>query len=249
MTSSRMLILNTGHSPIISAHAAIGTKTLAPGWILRLMVDDNRMERGMPSGLRSDQDLDRKRFTRPAADQTAAHSAALERLRDNGDKAAFEELYVYFAPRLIVFFERRGLDRRRSQEIMQDVMTKIWEKAPLFDSSKASAPTWIFTLARNHLIDVVRKDKRSRIDLTDPALAPSVPVSPDQSLQEKDRSAALRRAILALPADQAAVLTGIYIDGLKQSDVAQRLGIPLNTVKSRLRLAISKIRTSLEASQ
>ena len=132
---------------------------------------------------------------------------------------------------------------------MQDVMAKIWEKAPLFDASKASAPTWIFTLARNQLIDVIRKEKRSEIDYTDPALKPHEPASPDQALQSKERELALQKAIASLPEDQAVVLTGIYIDGMKQAALADKLGIPLNTIKSRLRLALNEIRTSMEVGQ
>lgn len=203
----------------------------------------------MPSGFQPSQVSDKGRPRKPHADIAAAQSAALERLRDSRDRTAFEELYIYFAPRLVVFFERRGLDSRRSQETMQDVMAKIWEKAALFDSRKSGASTWVFTLARNQLIDLIRKDKRSIIDFTDPSLAPDQPTSPDQALQEKDRALALQRAISELPADQAAVLKGMYIDGLKQLELAEKLGVPLNTVKSRLRLALSKMRASLEVSQ
>lgn len=203
----------------------------------------------MPSGFQPSQLSDNERPRKRQPDRAAAQSAALKRLRDSRDRTAFEELYIYFAPRLVVFFERRGLDSRRSQEAMQDVMAKIWEKAALFDSRKSGASTWIFTLARNRLIDVIRKDKRSIIDFTDPSLAPDQPTSPDQALQEKDRALALQRAISELPADQATVLKGMYIDGLKQSELAEKLGVPLNTVKSRLRLALSKMRASLEVSQ
>jgi|GEM_PF-353141 len=221
-------------------------KILAFEQFLRLVAAQFCVERGMPSGVQGERDLGRKRLLQVDADRLAAQSIALERLGEYGDRTAFEELYVHFAPRLVAFFERRGLDRRRSQETMQDVMAKIWEKAPLFDPNKASASTWIYTLARNRLIDLIRKDERSKIDYTDPALRPDEPASPDQMLQEKDRALALQAAIFALPADQAAVLTGIYMDGLKQTDLADQLGIPLNTLKSRLRLALSKIRASME---
>ena len=203
----------------------------------------------MPSGVLPNQVSNRKRLSPADAERLSAQTTALERLGNHRDRSAFEELYVYFAPRLVVFFERRGLDRRRSQETMQDVMAILWEKAPLFDPGRSSASTWIFTLARNRLIDVIRKDERSKIDYTDPALKPDAPASPDQVLQEKDRALALQEAIFALPTDQAVVLTGIYMDGLKQTELAARLGIPLNTLKSRLRLALNKIRASMEISQ
>lgn len=229
-------------------HPVIRGKTLAFEPKLRLVELQRCVERGMPRGIQPGQNSSRNRLQLGDADRIAAHSAALERLRDTRDRMAFEELYVYFAPRLVVFFERRGLEPRRSQEIMQDVMAKIWEKAPLFDARKSSAPTWIFTLARNQLIDVIRKEKRSEIDYTDPALKPHEPASPDQALQTKEREVALQKAIASLPNDQAVILTGIYVDGMKQAALADKLGIPLNTVKSRLRLALSKIRTSMEVS-
>ena len=224
-------------------------KTLAFHTVLRLVERQRCVERGMPRGVQPGQNTNRARPQFGEAERVAAQSAALERLRDTRDRTAFEELYVYFVPRLIVFFERRGLEPRRSQEITQDVMAKIWEKAPLFDARKSSAPTWIFTLARNQLIDVIRKEKRSEIDYTDPALTPHAPASPDQALQRKERELALQNAIASLPEDQAVVLTGIYVDGMKQADLAEKLGIPLNTIKSRLRLALDKVRTSMEVSQ
>lgn len=249
MISSSPIYAQVDYPGIALHHPVNGGKVLAFKTNLRLVLLQRCVERGMPRGVQPSRVSNRDRLQLGDADKAAAHSAALERLRDTQDRLAFEELYVYFAPRLIVFFKRRGLEPRRSQEIMQDVMAKIWEKAPLFDASKASAPTWIFTLARNQLIDVIRKEKRSEIDYTDPALKPHEPASPDQALQSKERELALQKAIASLPEEQAVVLTGIYIDGMKQAALADKLGVPLNTIKSRLRLALKKIRTSMEVSQ
>ena len=249
MISSSPIYAEVDYPGIALFHLVNGGKTLALKTNLRLVELQRCVERGMPRGVQSSHNSNPDRLKIGDAERVAAQAAALERLRDTQDRMAFEELYVYFAPRLIVFFERRGLESRRSQEIMQDVMAKIWEKAPLFDASKASAPTWIFTLARNQLIDVIRKEKRSEIDYTDPALKPHEPASPDQALQSKERELALQKAIASLPEDQAVVLTGIYIDGMKQAALADKLGIPLNTIKSRLRLALNEIRTSMEVGQ
>lgn len=174
-------------------------------------------------------------------------SAALNRLKETRDEAAYEDLYRYYAPRLRSFMRRRGLEERQSHELAQDVMGRVWEKTDLYDPLKASASTWIFSLARNMLIDAVRKRRRAEVDMTDPMLVPDSPPAPDAGLTARDRTSALRSAIATLPEDQATVLTRIYLDGMRQIDVAEQLNIPLNTVKSRVRLAIGKLRASMEA--
>ncbi len=161
-------------------------------------------------------------------------------------KASYERLYQYYAPRICAFLRQKGADERISQEIMQDVMTRVWHKADQFDEKKSSASAWIFAIARNRFIDVIRQSKRSEVDPNDPLLAHREEPAPDSRLQQGERISALKAAISELPGDQAEVLQLVYLSGMTQQTAADRLSIPLNTVKSRLRLALEKLRRRME---
>ncbi|MEO1251320.1 MAG: sigma-70 family RNA polymerase sigma factor [Pseudomonadota bacterium] len=175
-----------------------------------------------------------------------ALSVCLVAVRDKRCEASFERLYEYYAPRICAFLHQKGADQRISQEIMQEAMTQVWLRADTFDDKKASASTWIFTVARNRFIDVVRKSKRSEIDINDPLLVRGETPAPDARIDRTERTDRLNDAISALPPDQSEVLQLVYMNGMKQQDVADRLSIPLNTVKSRLRLALEKLRKNME---
>lgn len=170
----------------------------------------------------------------------------LLRVKQERCETSFNQLYHYYAPRLCAFLRQKGASDRISQEVMQDVMARVWEKAHQFDAATANASTWIFTIARNRFIDHVRKEKRSEVDMNDPLLVRDPTPAPDAGLQSSETSLALRTAIAALPAAQAEILKLIYLQGMKQQAVATKLSVPLNTVKSRLRLALEKLRREME---
>jgi RNA polymerase sigma-70 factor, ECF subfamily len=160
---------------------------------------------------------------------------------------SFNRLYEYYSPRLRGFLRQKGVPDRISQEITQEVMASVWEKAHQFDPRCANASTWIFTIARNRYVDLVRKERRSDVDLNDPLLAGDAPAPADAELTREDEQRSLKDALAELPEAQAKIVSMIYIDGMKQTDVAERLDIPLNTVKSRLRLALQKLRSAMES--
>ncbi len=160
---------------------------------------------------------------------------------------SFNRLYEYYSPRLRGFLRQKGVPDRISQEITQEVMASVWEKAHQFDPRCANASTWIFTIARNRYVDLVRKERRSVVDLDDPLLAGNAPAPADAGLTRADEQRTLKDALAGLPQSQAEVVSMIYIEGIKQTDVAERLDIPLNTVKSRLRLALQKLRGAMES--
>lgn len=162
-------------------------------------------------------------------------------------ESSFRRVFQHFAPRVRTFLRQKGLEERLAQDMTQEVMTRIWLKADQFDRGKAGASTWVYTISRNLLIDEVRKRRRAQIDPNDPMFVPDESESPDAGIEAADRKKALKAAISELPGDQAQVLRMIYIGGMKQQAVAQELSIPLNTVKSRLRLALQKMRRTLEA--
>ena len=174
------------------------------------------------------------------------YSVQLEAVRNRRCERSFRQLYEYFAPRVSSFLRQKGVEERISHEIMQETMTRVWLKARQFDSQKASASTWIFTIARNLFIDHIRQRRRAEVDPNDPMLVRDEDHGPDAGLDKADRAEILQTAIGALPPEQAEVLRLVYMTGMKQQAVADKLSVPLNTVKSRLRLALEKLRRLME---
>lgn len=162
------------------------------------------------------------------------------------DRAAFASLFAYYAPRVKSYLRRQHADDRTAEDLVQDVMLTVWRKAELFDPAKASVGTWVFTIARNRFIDAMRRQNRPELDADDPSLAPEAPVPADLCLVSIEIGARVRKAMTTLPADQAEVVTLSFLDGLPHSEIAEKLAIPLGTVKSRLRLAFARLRTALE---
>lgn len=178
--------------------------------------------------------------------RTDENSLLLDAVRERRCEQSFRTLYEYYAPRICSFLRQKGVEERISQELMQETMTRVWLHASRFDLAKANASTWIFTIARNLFIDRVRKRKRSEVDLTDPMLVRENDPSPDSGLDTAERNEILKKAIMSLPKEQAEVLRLVYLLGMKQQVVSEELSIPLNTVKSRLRLALEKLRRLME---
>jgi len=164
-----------------------------------------------------------------------------------GDKQAFAELYQDLAPRLRGFLlgRTRG-DRVQADELVQETMLVVWKKAGTYDPRKAAVSTWVFTIARNRFIDRCRKAMRPEPDPDDPTFVPAAETAPDTSLVEARRARRLHAALATLPDDQREVLIESYFGGKPQSAVAQDLGVPLGTVKSRARLAMNRLRAALE---
>ena len=158
------------------------------------------------------------------------------------DLEAFAALFGHFAPRIKAFMLKRGCDLATAEEVAQMTLIKVWQKAALFQPQKASAATWIFTIARNLHIDTIRKTKRPEPDPTDPFFVP-VPEKPaDTSIAEQQDAKKLRAAISTLPSEQQDVLRLSFYEEKSHGEIAAQLGVPLGTVKSRMRLAFGKIR-------
>ena len=166
------------------------------------------------------------------------------RIRDQKDEAAFVEVFRHFAPRVKAFLMRSGADAGLAEECVQEVMATVWRKAHLFDPSRASAATWIFTIARNKKIDVLRRQKRP-----EPEDLPWGPeAEPDQAdvLGLQQESEKLGRALAALPEKQRELIEKAYFGELSHSEIAEQTGLPLGTIKSRIRLALDRLRHSMK---
>ncbi len=169
-------------------------------------------------------------------------AVALER-----DKAAYGRLFQYFAPRLIGFMERAGVGRADSEEIAQDALVSVWRKAGLYDPRQAGVSTWVFTIARNLRIDMARRVTRRRngaAAMGEPEIE-LVESAEDEAIAGQ-RDARVREAMTKLPREQATVLRLSFFSEKPHAEIARELGIPLGTVKSRVRLAMAKIRPLLE---
>lgn len=162
------------------------------------------------------------------------------------DREAFATLFHFFAPRVKSYLLRLNADDALAEEIAQEVMLTVWRKAGQFDRAQASASTWIFRIARNKRIDVARRLSRPALEPEEPALQPPPAVAPDDAAHASARDLRVQTALKELPAEQLSLLQLAFFDGLSHSEIADRLRLPLGTVKSRLRLAFDKLRKHLD---
>ncbi len=164
----------------------------------------------------------------------------VHRIRDNRDKTAFSELYAHFAPRVKGFLIKSGADSTTAEECAQEVMITLWHKAHLFDPSRASVATWVFTIARNKRIDVLRKQRRPEPE--DLNWGPQE--EPDQAdvLAFQEETQILSKALTTLPQAQRTLIEQAYFGDLSHSEIAKETGLPLGTIKSRIRLALERLR-------
>jgi RNA polymerase sigma-70 factor (ECF subfamily) len=170
----------------------------------------------------------------------------LIRVRDQRDQRAYQQLFDLFSGKVQGYLRRTGLDPADAENILQDIMLAVWQKARLFDAQRASARTWIFSLARNRLIDLKRSAKREYA-----ALERYSHETADDQVYEEDmyaRAAGSKSvALLAhLPPEQASVLLMAYVEGKSHREIALELKLPIGTVKSRARLGFQRVRGMLE---
>lgn len=162
-----------------------------------------------------------------------------------GGREAFAALFRHFAPRLRALGMRGGGTPEAAEELVQETMIAVWRKAALFDRRQASGSTWIFTIMRNKRIDLFRAERRPEIapaELAD-EIADATDVEAEAATNEA--VAELRRRVADLPPEQADVLRKAYIEDKTHDAIARELSIPLGTVKSRIRLAVERLRATM----
>jgi len=194
-----------------------------------------------------------RRLTAPMAEERgdrprqeiAEHTRDLALVARSRDREAFRRLFEHYGPRVKAYLRRLGADEEAAEDLTQDVFVAIWGRAAQFDPAKASVSTWVFTIARNKRIDALRRDRMvpgggDELDLEiDPA------PRGDATAEFNQTSARVMRAVETLPEEQKRLLKIFYFDDKPHSAIAAELGLPLGTVKSRLRLAIAKLRALL----
>lgn len=181
--------------------------------------------------------------------QAQYFSGLIVRVARERDKAAFVELFDHFAPRLKGFLMKQGADEALAEEIAQDVMVTLWRKAELFDPSKSSASTWLYRVARNRRIDRLRRQKTAELDPEEPALQPTPLPDVAEEMDARLRGERVRDALAKLSGEQREVVRMAFFSGLSHSEIAEVTGLPLGTVKSRIRLAFSRLRHLIEADE
>jgi RNA polymerase sigma-70 factor (ECF subfamily) len=176
----------------------------------------------------------------PGASELNALLLEVARTRD---RAAFGQLFSHFAPRVKAYLLRQGAPPALAEDLAQEALLTLWRKAHLFDPAKASAATWLFTIARNLRIDVLRREKRPEWEPKD--FLPAPEAHADDILALAETEIRLRAALRDLPPDQVQVIELSFFADKPHSQIAGELGIPLGTVKSRLRLAMARLRRAL----
>lgn len=177
------------------------------------------------------------------AQQETDWSGLMIKVRDDRDRAAFAALFGHFAPRVKYFLMKAGSTAPVAEDCAQDVMATVWAKAAQFDPARASVATWIFTIARNRRIDVARRDRRPEPEELDWMGEDE----PDQAdvYAAAEETRALSSALSELPEKQRALIQRAYYGDLTHSEIAAETGLPLGTIKSRIRLALDKLRLKL----
>lgn len=164
------------------------------------------------------------------------------------DQNAFRALFRYFAPRIKGYVRQLGADDSAAEELVQDVMLTLWLKAETFDPAQASAATWVFTIVRNRRIDRIRREARPAPDPQDPALAALPPPSPEDEVLIARDGERVRTAMKTLSPEQTEALRLSYFEEKSHSEIAEERKIPLGTVKTRLRAALTQLRRSVKES-
>jgi RNA polymerase sigma-70 factor (ECF subfamily) len=178
--------------------------------------------------------------------ERAALSAHILAIAQHGDRAAFGALFAHFAPRVKGYLMRLGASPAAAEDIAQETLLSVWRKAAYFDPRKAEASTWVFAIARNLRIDVLRRERHPEPEATEELIAMvATDADAETTLDAAERGAKLRRALVHLPVEQAEIVRLAFFQDKPHSEIERELGIPLGTVKSRLRLAMSRLRAAL----
>jgi len=184
-------------------------------------------------------------LTVPVAEPTSAElTRLLEQVREQRDRNAFMTLFEYYAPRLKSYLMRQGSKDDEAEEFVQEALLTVWRKTDAFDASKASAGTWIFTIARNKRIDALRRKKGVHTDLEN-AMDVQSEENIDavvETLSSERYYEQMQNALRELPDEQKDLLMKSFFDNKSHAQIAEETGLPLGTVKSRIRLAMERLR-------
>jgi RNA polymerase sigma-70 factor, ECF subfamily len=172
------------------------------------------------------------------------HAALIQAVAHRRDRVAFAALFRVFAPRVKAWMIRGGANDTAAEELAQETMLVVWQKAAQYDPGRAGVSTWIFTIARNQRIDALRRERHPDTLRPDPDDLAG-PEQADRAVAIAEQESRIRAALCGLPLEQAAVIHKAFFEDKAHADIEQELQIPLGTVKSRLRLAMNRLRAAL----
>ncbi len=170
----------------------------------------------------------------------------LVRVGRDRDKDAFAELFSHFAPRIKSFLLKLGTDMSLAEEIAQEAMIIVWRRSETYNPSQSGAGTWIFTVARNKRIDRLRRENRPMPDFTDPAFSKDTPETGEIVVLRQQEDEKIRHALKNLSEEQAKMIFSAYYEEKSHREISDESGVPLGTVKSRIRLALNRLRAHLD---
>jgi len=186
-----------------------------------------------------------------AEDLSAARDRQLLRRIEGGDEEAFRSLFAAYAPSAMALAARVLRQSHLAEEIVQEAFVTLWLGAELYDERRGSVKAWLMTMVHHRAVDAVRREETQRrraddatAELREGTEDPSDDVV--EAVAAPGERAAVRDALDALPPEQREVLELMYFDGLSQTQVAEKTGAPLGTVKSRALLGMRRMRTELE---
>jgi RNA polymerase sigma-70 factor (ECF subfamily) len=163
------------------------------------------------------------------------------------DKQAFTRLFQFFAPKILRIAKTKFPNEAQANEVVQETMTNVWRKAHLFDQDKGAVTTWIYTVMRNVTFDMLRKVKSNKEDNLSEDIWPLAEslLSEDDVFTDHLENKRISDVISVLPENQQQVIKGFYFNEMSQEQLAEHLNVPLGTIKSRLRLALAKLKKQL----
>ncbi|KKB08094.1 sigma-70 family RNA polymerase sigma factor [Devosia chinhatensis] len=185
---------------------------------------------------------EQERATAPAEDV----SRQIIAIAAHADMDAFQALFQDYSPRIRAYLLKMTRNAQAAEDLMQETMLAIWRKAGQYDPSRGPASAWIFTIARNIWIDAWRKQRRPELDPNDPALAADPEPDAANLMEQRQSHDALHKAMQTLPQEQVDLIRLSFFDEASHSTIAKQLGLPIGTVKSRIRLAFGRLRAALE---
>lgn len=171
----------------------------------------------------------------------------LKSVAESRDKQAFTHLFQFFSPKILRIARNKFPNEAQANEVVQDTMTNVWKKAHLFNEDKGAATTWVYTVMRNVTFDMLRKIQGNREDNLSEDIWPiAESLSCDtEPFADHLEGKQLLSVIEELPIAQQEVIKGFYLREMSQEQLAKHLNLPLGTVKSRLRLALAKLKLQL----
>lgn len=179
-------------------------------------------------------------------DDKARLDSLLQDVALSQDKRAFSELFSWFSPKIRAYGLKKFNDPTLAMDLVQETMTLVWRKAALFNSEKGNASGWIFTVMRNHSFDMLRKMQSNKEDTVSDELWPLFDKQTETVELDWLEIKKLKNAVNVLPHNQRVVVEGIYEQGLTQQELSHQLSEHIGTIKSRLRLALTKLRQEYE---